>query len=324
MTGIAAFSTILPASRALALSVTLVVSFVVSPVVSVPDGDILICDFEEQDFTRMRQQGWTWEGDAFRHGPARSTRVMKRRVGEFSGRYLISSLADTDALTGTMTSPEFEIELEYIELLMSGGDHPHRVCVNLLLDDQVVRTVTGEYDDALAPVAFDVKELRGRKARLQIVDNHRGLWGHINVDRIRQTRKTDAPRVISELPEAYGKPRGTVQTLAARRSGALVSVDGCLVVGTESVELDDVLVVTRDDAPEPQDTRGALRLVDGEVWRAEIDGLEKGRISIHGPLPGQRTVPVSRIASLDPGRHAGTARTNNRDVRFKVFYLDHR
>ena len=103
-----------------------------------PTGDVLISDFEVDDLGRLEKNGWTTDGQAFRRGPAHATKTMRRRVGEFSGRYFVSSLVDLDAKpgrsarVGTMTSPEFEIELEYIEFLVSGGEAPERLGVHLI------------------------------------------------------------------------------------------------------------------------------------------------------------------------------------------------
>jgi sucrose-6-phosphate hydrolase SacC (GH32 family) len=48
----------------------------------------------------------------------------------------------------------------------------------------VVRTANGRNRERLEWHAWDVRELRGEKAELQIVDRHSGGWGHINVDHI--------------------------------------------------------------------------------------------------------------------------------------------
>ena len=56
--------------------------------------------------------------------------------------------------------------------------------MNLLLDGRVVRSATGDEDEGLSWKGWDVRELRGKRARLQIVDPRSDGWGHINVDHI--------------------------------------------------------------------------------------------------------------------------------------------
>ena len=51
----------------------------------------------------------------------------------------------------------------------------------------MVRSATGWRSDRLVPTSWDVNAWQGRNAQIQIVDESRGDWGHINVSRIVQT-----------------------------------------------------------------------------------------------------------------------------------------
>jgi fructan beta-fructosidase len=56
--------------------------------------------------------------------------------------------------------------------------------VNLLVDGEVVRTATGKESEALDWASWDVRDLAGREARIQIVDRNSGGWGHVLADQI--------------------------------------------------------------------------------------------------------------------------------------------
>jgi levanase len=54
--------------------------------------------------------------------------------------------------------------------------------VRLVVDGKVVRNATGPSSEALDWAHFDVADLRGRTAHLELVDNNTGGWGHISAD----------------------------------------------------------------------------------------------------------------------------------------------
>ena len=54
--------------------------------------------------------------------------------------------------------------------------------VNLVVDGQVVRSATGANSPSLDWASWDLADLRGRTAHLQIVDDATGGWGHVYVD----------------------------------------------------------------------------------------------------------------------------------------------
>ena len=85
-----------------------------------------------------------------------------------------------------MLSAPFKINKNNIRFLIGGGRMPGKICVNLLVKDIIVRSATGNDSEELRPVLWDVKEYRGKMARLQIVDSSSEGWGHILVDSIQQ------------------------------------------------------------------------------------------------------------------------------------------
>lgn len=144
----------------------------------VPEGKLL-ADFDGDDYA-----GWRATGDAFGDAPARGKIGGQQAVDGFRGRGLVNTFLGGDKSEGTLTSPEFEIDRNHLSFLIGGGNHAGKTCLNLLVDGRVVRTATGDAAERLAWKSWDVRDLRGKKATLEIVDRHTGGWGHLNVDHI--------------------------------------------------------------------------------------------------------------------------------------------
>lgn len=144
----------------------------------VPEGR-LFADFEGTNYNQ-----WTKTGTAFGDAPARGTLTQQQQVGGFRGHGLVNSYLGGDQPEGTLNSPEFEITHHYINFLVGGGNHPGKACVNLSIDGKIERTATGDDSEALAWKSWDVRQYRGKRASIQIVDNATSGWGHINVDHI--------------------------------------------------------------------------------------------------------------------------------------------
>jgi fructan beta-fructosidase len=151
--------------------------------------DILIADFEGKTYG-----DWKVEGEAFGPGPARGTLAGQMNVSGYEGKGLVNSYYKGDDTTGTLTSPPFKIQRKYINFLIGGGMHPGKACINLLMDGKVVRTASGPNDqpggsEALNVAGWDVADLMGKTVRIQIVDQQKGGWGHINIDHIFQSNE---------------------------------------------------------------------------------------------------------------------------------------
>lgn len=136
--------------------------------------------------------GWTAEGKAFQHGPVTGDLLKKLEIENApDGARVASSEVEGDAPQGTLTSPEFKIERKYIEFSVAGGNYERHTCVNLLIENKIVRSATGWRSDRLMSACWNVTEFAGKKARIELVDKASGDWGHINVGPIVQT---DSPR----------------------------------------------------------------------------------------------------------------------------------
>ena len=148
------------------------------------EADVLLADFEGSDY-----RGWTTTGSAFGTAPAQGTLPNQMRVTGFTGKGLANSFLRGDASTGTLTSPEFIINRRFLTFLIGGGGFPGKTCMNLVVDGAQVRTATGPNtepggSEELSLQSWEVAELAGKKALLEIVDQATGGWGHINVDQI--------------------------------------------------------------------------------------------------------------------------------------------
>ncbi|MGW0710542.1 GH32 C-terminal domain-containing protein [Streptomyces sp. NPDC002643] len=160
-----------------------------------PEGTVL-ADFEGGTY-----RDWAATGDAFGTAPATGTLPHQNPVSGYLGGGLVNTYLNGDSTTGTLTSPEFTLDKQYVNFLVGGGNHPagsdNPTAVELLVDGEVVRSATGRDAEALNWASWDVGDLAGKKARIRIVDDNTGGWGHINVDHI-VLSDTQAQRVSTE------------------------------------------------------------------------------------------------------------------------------
>jgi len=159
---------------------------------------ILIADFEGNDYG-----DWKATGNAFGDSPVKGTLANQHSVSGFKGKGLVDTYVDrngrfNDDNTGTLTSPEFRVERDFITFLIGGGGH-NNTCLQLLVDDIIVASSSGENDEKLFQRYFRVTKYKGKNAKIRIVDNQKGGWAHVNVDHIVQTNnKPKVPEYLGE------------------------------------------------------------------------------------------------------------------------------
>jgi non-lysosomal glucosylceramidase len=117
---------------------------------------------------------------------------------------------------GTLTSPPFTINRRFIQFRIGGGSDPHKLGMRLLIDGKVVRRAAGHGAGPMRREAFDVRQFQGKQARLQIIDDATGGWGHTTVDQIVLSDRPvhDSPRdvpgygsmALSLLGDRQGEP----------------------------------------------------------------------------------------------------------------------
>lgn len=134
--------------------------------------DIVIADFE-QGYGR-----WVIKGEAFNH----ATTPVSGAKG-FVGKGLADSWdADRRVLEGSLTSPEFTLERNFIRFLVGGRGFNAATSLQLQIDGKLEFFACGIGDQELRSGAFDVSSFQGRKARFIIRDE--GMWNFILVDQL--------------------------------------------------------------------------------------------------------------------------------------------
>ena len=139
--------------------------------------DIVFEDFEN-GFDK-----WVVEGKAFGQKPASGALDGQSPVLGFEGKGFANSYHGLDLTTGRLTSKPFTVARDYICFLIGGGSR-ETTQMRLIVDGRVVRTVQGMNAETLASSVWDVREFAGKKAHIEIVDDDKEPWGHINVDHI--------------------------------------------------------------------------------------------------------------------------------------------
>ncbi|KAJ6062153.1 glycosyl hydrolase family protein [Penicillium canescens] len=145
-------------------------------------GDVIFQDFEGTG--NFASRGWVATGDLLGASPAQGTLAGQQTVTGYAGSQLVNTFLSGDSTTGTLTSPSFTISRPNINFLIGGGNAPGTECINLKVQGQVVRTATGANVERLILGGWDVTNLIGQTAVLEIVDQQTGGWGHILIDQI--------------------------------------------------------------------------------------------------------------------------------------------
>lgn len=162
-----------------------------------PPGDLLFNGFEVPDGTTLAEAGWTGTGDlAPSYQPATTGGdyyIGAKRINTFE-----TGAAPGDDRQGSLTSPEFTLSRNFVSMLVGGGhrspDSGQVLEAQLLVDGNVVRTLAGDDAGALNWKGWDVSEFAGKQARLRIVDQATGGWGHLTADHVMLTDQAAVPR----------------------------------------------------------------------------------------------------------------------------------
>ena len=138
--------------------------------------DVVLADFE-QGYGK-----WTVKGEAFNHATTAVSDGAKGFVGKGLADSWDAGESGRCPLAGTLTSPVFTIERNFIRFLVGGRGNDARTSLQLLIEGKLEFYACGAGDHELRPGAFDVSSFLGRKA--QLVASDAGAWLFVAVDEI--------------------------------------------------------------------------------------------------------------------------------------------
>ncbi|MEO8483790.1 MAG: glycoside hydrolase family 32 protein [Acidobacteriota bacterium] len=149
------------------------------------------------DFEAAGHGTWTATGTAFGDGPTQGPLSGQPLVNGYKGQRLLNSFHGGGAATGTLTSLAFTISRRYINFLVggtaAGATVPATAATNpttpvptvtLVVDGATVRSASGNGRNTLDWVAWDVRDLAGKSARIVVTDDNTTANGRILVDDI--------------------------------------------------------------------------------------------------------------------------------------------
>ena len=186
------------------------------------------------DFESGTYEGWTVTGEAFGEIP-QTLKTIAPYQGRINGRgkFFVNShnirpggdVRKGDSLTGILTSSEFTIDFDTIEFLVGGGNHKGRTCVNLIVDGETVLSATGKANNQMSLNTWNVRPFAGKKAQIQIVDNHTAGWGNIGIDHIvfqKVAKSVEGSNVSADSSRHSSRDSSRRQDAADTSSGASI------------------------------------------------------------------------------------------------------
>jgi len=174
------------------------------PIWSGPVEGTVFADFEGSDYG-----SWTASGNAFGTGPLKGVLHSEQKLTGFRGKGLVNTYASArDAATGTLKSPVFTISSDFIHFLIAGGSHAGKACINLWVDNKKVKSTTGNNNDQMQWGSWQVDDLKGKQAHIEIVDDVKGGWGHIDIDHI--VFSDESPKTFKSKIKGLGQNRNRI------------------------------------------------------------------------------------------------------------------
>ena len=145
-----------------------IVAIITAGCINDDNESLLIADFDGHSYG-----DWIQEGTAFHNGPGIES------PGYIGKRHATSLNYNNEPATGMLTSPPFTIERNSIHFLLGAREvdflsgaisNPEELSIQLLIDNEVVRSTTPDEFHAMFHYGWDVSEFKGGKAKIRIVD----------------------------------------------------------------------------------------------------------------------------------------------------------
>jgi len=136
---------------------------------------------------------WTATGDAFAGQPVGTDGISQRWPGQVSnkhGDYFVGGFEKVgDSGTGTLTSLAFRVTHPFASFLIGGGNSP-ATRVDILAipkngEPTVIFTAVGDNREQMRRVVADLRSWQAADIAVQLVDESKGGWGHLNFDDFR-------------------------------------------------------------------------------------------------------------------------------------------
>ncbi len=167
-------------------------------------------DVRFEDWSKGTYGTWIKTGTAFGDRPYKVSELPSYIGNVHAGtEYVVNShqtrngesVEAADNHLGTLRSPLFRIDRDYIQLRVGGGSHKDGTCVNLVVDGQVVRSCTGRDSNVMNWESFSVHEFQGKDAYVEAVDRISGGWGQISLSEVIFSDAVNASDPLNNLPD---------------------------------------------------------------------------------------------------------------------------
>ena len=212
-------------------------------------------------------------------------------------QYTVGKKSIYDQHTSNLVMQAFEVKLDYITFLISGGYAPGKASINLLVDGKVVRSATGRNNDYLEWVAFDVKAFKGKKVQVQILDTTIAHFGYVTVDCVCQSPDTKgAVRVISTAPIKDKSP-SFIETLDTKLTGAVEIKNSTLLVNGKKVNWNNLLTWYTGVQSGPASAK-RIELINGDSIVTEVETFENDNLKIKHALLGGQSLSSKVVAQV--------------------------
>ncbi len=136
------------------------------------------------DFETGRFEKWKATGAAFGEGPLKGVANSK--------------LPDEKA-HGTLISTAFQINKPYLNFMIGGGSQK-TTSFEIRIDGKSIYQASGKNSENLEAMAWNLSPYIGKQGELRIVDEEKGKFGYIMVDRIVQSDAPAAPLTSPRFP----------------------------------------------------------------------------------------------------------------------------